>query len=141
MLWCALWCVVSHIGKIPCVDSQRPRVYRNHARKCYHMRAWCRYTRRPFECTHGRAFWTCTRGDGWEEEGEGRGVIASSAYRNLPTWGYHVPQRFTERNPWILHIFSLRIGREQLVPKSSNHSLLPDKVVQLQLSRGGGNQL
>ena len=35
-----------------CVHSKRPRVYRHHARKCYHMRAWCRYTRGRFECTH-----------------------------------------------------------------------------------------
>ena len=34
----------------PCVDSKRPRVYRHHAQ---HMCAWCRYTRRRFEPTHG----------------------------------------------------------------------------------------
>ena len=37
----------------PCVRSKRPRVYRHHARMCYHMRAWCRYTRGRFESTHG----------------------------------------------------------------------------------------
>ena len=36
-----------------CAHSKRPRVYRHHSRKCYHMRAWCRYTRGRFECTHG----------------------------------------------------------------------------------------
>ena len=32
-------------------------------------------------------------------------------------------ERFTDRNPWILPISSLRIDREQHVPDSSNHSL------------------
>ena len=36
----------------PCAHSKRPRENRHHARKCYHMRAWCRYTRGRFECTH-----------------------------------------------------------------------------------------
>ena len=35
------------------VHSERPRVYWHHARKCYHMCAWCRYTRGRVECTHG----------------------------------------------------------------------------------------
>ena len=42
--------------KPPCVDSKRPRVYRHHAHMCYHMCAWCRYTRRRFESTHGGFF-------------------------------------------------------------------------------------
>ena len=52
---CVVWCV-ARLGtqeKPPCVDSKRPRVYRHHAHMCYHMRAWCRYTRGRFECTHG----------------------------------------------------------------------------------------
>ena len=32
------------------------------------------------------------------------------------------PERFTESNHWMLPISSLRIGREQHVPYSSNHS-------------------
>ena len=36
----------------PCAHSKRPCLYQHHARKCYHMRAWCRYTRGRFECTH-----------------------------------------------------------------------------------------
>ena len=39
--------------RTPCAHSTRPRVYWHHARKCYHMRAWCRYTRGRFERTHG----------------------------------------------------------------------------------------
>ena len=37
----------------PCVHSKRPRVYRHHAHMCFNMCAWCRHTRRRFECTHG----------------------------------------------------------------------------------------
>ena len=37
----------------PFAHSKRPCVYRHYARKCYHMRAWCRYTQGRFECTHG----------------------------------------------------------------------------------------
>ena len=37
----------------PCVDSKRHRVYRHHAHMLKHMCAWCRYTRRRLEPTHG----------------------------------------------------------------------------------------
>ena len=40
----------------PCVDSKRPRVYGHHAHMLKHMYAWCRHTRRRFECTHGCVF-------------------------------------------------------------------------------------
>ena len=36
-----------------CVRSKRPRVYRHHAHMLKSMCAWCRYTRRRFECTRG----------------------------------------------------------------------------------------
>ena len=44
----------------PCVRSERPRVYRHHARMCYHMCAWCRYTRGRFERTHRHVLRGCT---------------------------------------------------------------------------------
>ena len=66
---------------------------------------WC--TRRRFECIHG-------------------GVL------NLPTklgvrqskcvWSYHLHQTFTESNQWIRPIKSLRIGEEQHVQDSPDHS-------------------
>ena len=37
----------------PCVGSKRFRVYWQNARMWYHMRAFCQYTRRRFEPTHG----------------------------------------------------------------------------------------
>ena len=97
-------------------------------RTCYHMRAWCLYTRGRFEPTHG-GFW-----DGHTEErgkeGEGRGVTVSSANHETA----HVElsralERFTERNPWFLPIQGLRTGREQHVPESSNHSLYLMKLL------------
>ena len=80
--------VVWHVQKKPpCVDSKRPRVYRHHARMCYHMRAWCRYTRGRFESYTRRFFETDTR-RAWrrvESTHDGREeVIVSSAYQNLP---------------------------------------------------------
>ena len=57
-------------------------------------------------------------------------------------WRYHVLQKFTERNPWILPISSLRIGREQHVPDSSNHSPCLIKLFSFSSPEGdlGGNQ-
>ena len=43
------------------------------------------------------------------EEGAGV-VIASSAYQNLPTYGYHVLQRFTKETFGSCRFSSLRIG-------------------------------
>ena len=69
-------CIVLCCGtqkKPPCVNSKRPRVYRHHAHMCYHMRAWCRYTRGRFESTHG-GFWdghTEERGERKERERRG----------------------------------------------------------------------
>ena len=52
---CVVWCV-ARLGtqkKPPCADSKRPCVHRHHAHMCYHMRAWCPYTRGRIESTHG----------------------------------------------------------------------------------------
>ena len=74
LLWCvllllllcvAVCCVVWTHWKNPRVlDSKRPRVYRHHAHMLKHMSAWCQYTRRRFERSHGRCLgWTH-----WDEE-------------------------------------------------------------------------
>ena len=54
---CGVWCVV-------CVRPKRHHVYRHHAHMLKHMCAWCRYTRRRVEWTHGR------EGRGGSEGGE-----------------------------------------------------------------------
>ena len=45
-----------------------------------------------------------------------------------PHVGLAPDPRGSPKNPWILHIFSLRIDREQHVPDSSNHSLYQIKL-------------
>ena len=71
-----------------------------------------------------------------------QGVIASSAYQNLPTYSNHLTPEVQQRNPWILQIFSLRTDREQHVPDSSNHSLYLIKLFSFSNLEGssGGNQ-
>ena len=63
------------------------------------------YTRRCFESTHG--------------------VIASSAYQEKPTYSSHLLQRGSPKETKESYPFfvSLREGRQQHVPDSSNHSL------------------
>ena len=51
------------------------------------------------------------------------GVIASSAHQNLPTYGHHVLQRFTQKRLDLFLFPSLKIDREQHVADSPNHSL------------------
>ena len=83
------------------------------------------HTRRHFKTTHWKRFFESTHGG--EEGGGGEGEAGVN--RNMPTLGYHVLQSITGRNPINLHIFSLRKGREQHVPESSNHSLYLIKLL------------
>ena len=73
---------------------------------------------------HTEAFWMDTRRRGGRE-----GVTVISAYHNLPTYGYHVLQRFTKETLGSFPFSSVRIGREQHVPDSSNHSLYLMKLL------------
>ena len=79
---------------------------------------------------------TCTRGAGihgdvlnvhaevfFESTHGKQEVIISSAYHNLPTYGYHVLQKFTKETFGSFPNSVLRIDREQHVSDSSNHSL------------------
>ena len=131
-----MWCGTQR--KPPCVDSRRPRVYRHHARMCQNMRAWCRYTRGRLESTHG-GFFCVPHGEG---EGRKRGRVSPSVVltMNGPR-SYPLLERFTERNPWILQISSLRIDHEQHAPDSSNHSLSLLKLSSFSCPEGhcGGN--
>ena len=104
----------------PCVHSKRPRVYRQ----------------QRFERTHGDVLNLHTEGGG-----EAGVITVSSAYPNLP--GYHVLQRFNTETLGSFPFSSLRIGREQHVPDSSNHSLYLIKLFSYSNLEGnfGGNQL
>ena len=61
---CGVWRGLARRKKPPCVDAKRPRVYRHHAHMCYHMCAWCRYTRGRFASTHGGFLDGHTKGRG-----------------------------------------------------------------------------
>ena len=55
---------------------------------------------------------------------EGRGVIVSSAYQNLPTYGNHLLQRFTKETfVCIFPTFNCEHRLRTTCPDSSNHSL------------------
>ena len=94
--------------------QKRLRVYIQNVPVCTRTTRTCVTTCRRDAGTHG---------DVLNAHTGGQGVIASSAYQNLPTYGYHALQKFTKRNPWILPIFSVRTSRKRHVPDSSNHSL------------------
>ena len=111
----------------PCVHSKSLRVYPHHAHVLFSTCACCRYTRGRFERTHGDVLNLHTEGAGAE-------VIVSSAYQEKPTYGYRSSE-VHHRNPWTIHVFSLRIDREQHVPDSSDHSLYLTKL----LSSGYGS--
>ena len=71
---------------------------------------------------------TCTRGAGTHGDvlnphTEGRGSSSVLLTRICPRMVITWPQRSTKSNHCILQISSLRGGREQHVPDSSNHSL------------------
>ena len=97
-----------HAEKQSCVRSKRRRMYRQHVYMCKLMWVWCRYTRGRFEHTDG------------ERE---KKVIVSSEYSKTAHVGLSRAPEVQQRTPWILPIFCLRIGREQHVAESSNHSL------------------
>ena len=69
-------------------------------------------------------------------------VIVSSAYQNLPTYGYHVLQRFTKETFGSFLFSSVRRDWEQHVPDPSNDSLYPIKPFSSSSPEGscGGNQ-
>ena len=114
---CAVWwgtlktpCVDSK--RFPCVDSKRPRVCRQHAHTC------CRHRRGRFESTHGKRF-ESTHG------GHRQFCLQRTAHVGLSLGPTGSPKVTTRCCPCS----SLRKGREQHVPDSSNHSLYLMKIV------------
>ena len=96
-----------------CVQSKRLRVYGQHTHMLEHMR---------FEYTH---------------EVSSPVPLTKKSPRRVLTCAREVHQR----NPWMLPIFSLRIGRTRHVPDSSNHSLYLMKLLSSSNFEGtvGGN--
>ena len=92
--WCCVVCVVVVVVLLlvvvcvcVCCGTLKKRENPHHAHMCFNMCAWCRYTRDILNLH--------TEGVLYIHTGE-QGVIVSSAYQNLPTYGYHVIQRFTK---------------------------------------------
>ena len=142
-VWCVCVRVLRHAEKTrknpfvdsdtpPCVHSKRPHVCWHHAHMCFKMCAWCRYTRGRFERTCGGVF----------ESTYGGGRRQFCLPRKVHVEFSLGPTEVHQRNPWILHIFSLRMNREQHVSDSSNHSLHLIKPFNLSNIEGnfGGDQ-
>ena len=124
--WC-VWCVWCDILE------KTPRVYVQNVPMCTGTTPASVTTCGRGAGTHGDVFSTDTA--------ERERVIVSSAYQNLPTQGYHVTQRFTKSNHWILQVSCLRIGREHHVPDSSNHTLYLMKLFVLAVCPEGNKLL
>ena len=135
VVWSWLW----HAETTPCVHPKRLCVYIRTVPVCTGQQVHMFFSYGRGAGTHAdvlnvytEAFWMDTR----------EGVIASSACQKWPrrviTWN----QRFTKSN-WMLPIFSLRIGQEQHVFDSSNHSHYLMQLLSSSYPEGkcGGNQL
>ena len=125
---------VCPLNTSPCGRSQRRRVCRHHANMCFNMCAWCWYTRGRFERTHGDVL------SGHTEKGGNHRQFCLPKFAHI---GLSRASKVHLRNSWILHILSLRIGREQHVPDSCNHSLCLIKLFNSTSTEGhcSGNQL
>ena len=115
---CGVWCVVCDTLKNPCVHSTRLRVYVQYVPVCASTTRTHVSTCARGAGTHGDVLNPHTEGVLYIHMG-GQGVIVSSAYQNLPTYGLSRASEVHQRNSWILHI--LRKGRAQ----SLNAPLLP----------------
>ena len=118
----------------PWVRSKRPRVHRHHAHMCFNMCAWCRYTWKRIERTHGGVL------SGHTESSPV--LLTKKSPRTVLTCPREVHQK--ERKN-LAHFF-LSLGgvcREQHVRDSSNHSLYLTKLFNSSSPEGncGGNQL
>ena len=131
---CACWCVlcgaawhaentpVCRSQTPPCVRSGRLRVYWQHA----HMCSTCV----RFASIHGDVLNVHTEASLNPHTRWRGGSSPVLLTKRKPTKGFHLPQRGShQRNPWILPIKSLRIGRTRHVPDSSNHSLYLMKLL------------
>ena len=139
---CGVWCVVCGV-----THWKTPRVYVQNLPVCTDT------TRTHVStCAHG----ACTHGDvldghtGGAERGRSSSASCFSSVKPVIFRNFHAhlnrtlcssliamvhvelsraPERFTESNHWMLPILSLRIGREQHVHHSSNHSLYLMKLL------------
>ena len=136
---CGVCCAAWHAEKPPCVDSKRlcvdskrPRVCWQHAHMLDNMCACCQHTRGRFESTYGGVLNLHT--------GSSPVLLTKKSPRTVLTG----PREVHQKNERIVPIFlSLREGRQQHVPDSSNHSLYLMKLFNSSSPEGncGENQL
>ena len=117
----------------PCVHSKCNRVYRHHAHMLKHMCAWCQYLRGRFERAHGDVLDGHTTPPQHHDNTQPpttpqphRQHRPHTTQHSSPKFAHVGLSRASEvhhRNPWILHILSLKIDREQHDADSSNRSL------------------
>ena len=144
-LW--LWLVYWHHGSVfGIIKNSRIR-----ATGSFHMRAWCQHTRGRCESTHGGRFERthalslppATHHTHKKGQKRRRNKVTASSAHQKKHQSYHLAPEVHQRNPWILQMFSLRIGREQHVPYSSNQSLCLIQLFSFSIiaENFGGNQL
>ena len=129
--WCCWWswCVFSACACVfvcLCELRHAEKMWKNPV--CGFKTAPCVHSKRPV-CT-GTArtcVSTCARGAGTHGEvlnphtgGRGSSSVCLPKFAHV---GLSRDSEVHQRNPWILPIFSLRIGREQHVADTSNHPL------------------
>ena len=137
------------------MDSKRPRVYRHHTHMCFNMCAWCRHTRGRFESKHGGRFerrhalppssntpHTQQKQMLKTKENKKKSssvLLTKICPRKVITCFRGSPK---ETIGCFAHFQGRRIGREQQVPDSTNHSLCLVKLLSFSNleRRSGGNQ-
>ena len=112
---------VSRLKTPPCVHSKRPRVCRQHAHMLFNMCAWCRYTRRRFECTHGGVL------DG--HTGSSPVLLAKKSPRGVITCSRGSPKKPLDHTHFQFDNRSTKTCSRFL-----QSFALPDEAVQLKLS-------
>ena len=137
---CVVVCGVAHREKVcrfktpPCVRSKRLRVYQHHAHMCYHMRAWCRYTRGRFERTHGGVSNLHTGEGGREEEEERRGGSSSVLLVKMARVEFSRASEVHRKKPLDLNHFQFENRSRTTCPRVLQSFAVPDQAVELQLS-------
>ena len=127
---CSVWCGTQE--KPQCVNSKRPRMYR-HAHMCYHMRAWCPYTRWRFEFTRGDFLDGHTgRREGREREGCHRQFCSPKFAPGVITCFREVHRK----KPLDLTHFQFENRSTTTFSRVLQSFALPDEAVQFQLSWG-----
>ena len=126
VVWCGVvWCgMVTHAEKLPCVRSQRPRVYRHQSHICKHMRTCCQCKQERFDRTHGHVLNGHTA---WGREGHRQFCLPKFAHKGSS----HAPD-IHRKNHRMLPMFKFENRSRTTCPRFLQSFALPDEAVQLQ---------